>query len=87
MKERKKRFLAYCPKVILVGTGFEPGTFDNYLTRPNDFGYCDHLCIPVFSIAYKGESAALGRRCLGPIVFFQKVLKETSFISYMKLRK
>ena len=37
---KKRRFFAYCPKVTLVGTGFEPGTFEfptyqsNYLTRP-----------------------------------------------------
>ena len=35
----------------------------------------------------RGESAALVRRMPGPIVFFQKVLKEKSLIFYMKLRK
>ena len=52
-KRNKKRFFAYCPKVSLVETGFEPGAFEfptyqsNYLTRPNDFSYSDYLCMPV----------------------------------------
>ena len=28
-KKQKTKFLAYCPKVTLVGTGFEPGTFES----------------------------------------------------------
>ena len=28
LKKKKKRFLAYCPKITLVGTGLEPGTFE-----------------------------------------------------------
>ena len=57
-KKKKKRFFVYCPKVTLVGTGFEPGTFEfptyrsNYLTRPNDLGYTDYLCVSAFLIAY-----------------------------------
>ena len=57
-QQKKKRFLAYCPKVTLVGTGFELATFElssylsKYLTRPNDPGYFDYLCMPVFFLAY-----------------------------------
>ena len=53
-KKEKKRFYAHCPKVTSVETGFEPGTFEfptyqsNYLTCPNDLGYSDYLCMPVF---------------------------------------
>ena len=38
----RKKIFAYCPKVTLVETGFEPENFEfsiyqsNYLTRPND---------------------------------------------------
>ena len=55
---KKKKFFAYCLKVTLVGTEFEPGTVElptyqfNYLTRPNDLGYSNYLCMSAFLIAY-----------------------------------
>ena len=56
--KKKKISRLYCFKVTLVRAGFEPGTFEfptysfyvTYLTRPNDLGYSDYLCIPVFLI-------------------------------------
>ena len=55
LKKENKGFLS-CPKVTLLQTGFEPGTFEfptctyvqNYLARPNDFGYPTTWCIPMF---------------------------------------
>ena len=53
LKQNAKKNLAYYPKIILVGTGFEPGTFEFfnylriYLTRSNNHGFpttCVFLC-------------------------------------------
>ena len=43
-KKKEKKILAHCPKVTLVGTGFEPGTFEfpTYLSHAlNDLSYSD----------------------------------------------
>ena len=51
LKKKKKKIFAFLPKVTLVGTGFESGTVEfptylsNYVTRPNDLGCSDYLCM------------------------------------------
>ena len=58
LKKRKKKDFLPTVRVTLVGTRFKPRTSEfhtyqsNYVTRPNDLGYSDYLCMLAFSIAY-----------------------------------
>ena len=56
LKKEKKDFSPTFRKSLWSGLGLNLGLrvsyLSNYLTRPNDLGYSDYFCMPIFLIAY-----------------------------------